>query len=119
MLVYGLFLAKLNADTKEINLQNAKKFIPQSMELIKELVNFIDILEEREEYKEILWIVEEVISLLNNLQLDAIKQDLSFTEKTNRNLLKLTLIFIFTKIFLQPAIVNYENQKVYIILRRQ
>ncbi len=86
MLVYGLFLAKLNADTKEINLQNAKKFIPQSMELIRELVNFIDILEEREEYKEILWIVEEVISLVNNLQLDAIKQNLSFAKKNKSEL---------------------------------
>ena len=34
MLVYGLFFAKLNADTKEINLSNAKKYIPNSFQKI-------------------------------------------------------------------------------------
>lgn len=42
MLSYGLFLAKLNADTKQVNLHNAKQFIPASFELIKKLVNFLD-----------------------------------------------------------------------------
>ena len=84
-LVYGLFFAKLNADTKEINLLNAKKYIPNSFKLIKELVNFLDILEERPEYKEILWITEEVISIMNNLQLADIKRDLSFN-KNNKQL---------------------------------
>ena len=40
-----------------------------------------------EEYKEILWIVEEVISLVNNLQLDAIKKDLSFAKIARKKLL--------------------------------
>lgn len=78
-LVYGLFLAKLNADTETVNLYNAKKYIPQSFELIKELVNFLDELE-NEEYRPIRWIVEEVLTVVNNLDLRAIYESLSFTK---------------------------------------
>jgi len=79
-LVYGLFLAKLNADTQTVNLYNAKKFIPASFELIKELVNFLDELD-NEEYRETRWIVEEVLTIMNNLDLRAIQDSLSFTKK--------------------------------------
>lgn len=79
-LVYGLFLAKLNADVKPINLYNAKKYIPTSFELIKELVDFLDELE-NEEYSETRWIVEEVLTIMNNLDLPAIQDSLSFTKK--------------------------------------
>jgi len=80
MLVYGLFLAKLNADTKDVSLKNAKDFIPQSFELIKELVSFLDELEKKE-YKETKWIIEETISIMNNLELRQIQQSLSFSKK--------------------------------------
>jgi hypothetical protein len=83
-LVYGLFLAKLNADTETINLYNAKKYISTSFELIKELVHFLDELD-NEEYRETRWIVEEVLTILNNLDLRAIHETLSFT-KRGRNL---------------------------------
>ncbi|HQO09030.1 MAG TPA: N-6 DNA methylase [Clostridiales bacterium] len=76
-LVYGLFLAKLNAETNKIDLYNAKKFIPQSFILIKELVNFLDELD-NEEYKPIRWIVEEVLTVVNNLDLESIYSGLSF-----------------------------------------
>ncbi|MDP1675924.1 MAG: type ISP restriction/modification enzyme [Bacteroidota bacterium] len=79
-LVYGLFLAKLNADTQLVNLYNAKKFIPSSFELIKELVNFLDELD-NDEYRETRWIVEEVLTIMNNLDLPAIHESLSFTKK--------------------------------------
>jgi predicted helicase len=79
MLCYGLFLAKLNADTKEVTLGNAKNFIPQAFELIKELVNFLDELD-KDEYAETRWIVEEVISLLNNINLPEIQRSLSFSK---------------------------------------
>ncbi len=79
-LAYGLFLAKLNADTNFVNLYNAKKYIPSSFELIRELVNFLDELD-NEEYRETKWIVEEVLTILNNLDLRAIHQSLSFTKK--------------------------------------
>ncbi len=79
-LVYGLFLAKLNADVRPVNLYNAKKYIPASFELIKELVDFLDELE-NEEYRETRWIVEEVLTIMNNLDLPAIQDSLSFTKK--------------------------------------
>ncbi|MEO8146050.1 MAG: type ISP restriction/modification enzyme [Bacteroidia bacterium] len=79
-LVYGLFLAKLNADTQTVNLYNAKKFIPASFDLIRELVNFLDELD-NEEYRETKWIVEEVLTIMNNLDLRAIQDSLSFTKR--------------------------------------
>ena len=83
MLVYGLFLAKLNADTKVITLKNANEFIPQSFELIKELVGFLDELTKKE-YLETKWIIEETISIMNNLNSADIHKSLSF----NRNIKK-------------------------------
>jgi predicted helicase len=79
-LAYGLFLAKLNADTQCVNLYNAKKYIPASFELIRELVSFLDELD-NEEYRETKWIVEEVLTIMNNLDLRAIHTSLSFTKK--------------------------------------
>jgi hypothetical protein len=79
-LAYGLFLAKLNADTQSVNLYNAKKYIPTSFELIRELVNFLDELD-NDEYRETKWIVEEVLTIMNNLDLRAIRESLSFTPK--------------------------------------
>lgn len=79
-LAYGLFLAKLNADTQAVNLYNAKKFIPTSFELIRELVNFLDELD-NEEYRQMKWIVEEVLTMMNRLDLRAIQETLSFTQK--------------------------------------
>lgn len=79
-LVYGIFLAKLNADAHAVNLYNAKKYIPASFELIRELVNFLDELD-NEEYRETRWIVEEVLTIMNNLDLKAIQDTLSFAKK--------------------------------------
>lgn len=83
-LVYGLLLAKLNADTQIVNLYNAKKFIPTSFELIRELVNFLDELDNIE-YKETKWIVEEVLTIMNNLNLSSIHESLSFTKRRKDN----------------------------------
>ncbi len=82
MLSYGIFLAKLNADTKEINLFSAKQYIPKSFELIQELVGFIDKLD-KEEYAETRWIVEEIMTLLNNIDSRAIQESLSFNKNKN------------------------------------
>jgi len=84
MLVYGLFLAKLNADTKEVTLYNVKRYIPQSFELIRELVGFLDELEE-ENYKDTRWIIDEVISIMNNLDLPEIQKTLQFSKKVKDN----------------------------------
>jgi hypothetical protein len=77
MLAYGLFLAKLNADAEQITLHNARQFIPGSFRLIRELVDFLTELE-KDEYREVRWVVEEVLSIVNGLDLAAIHEDLSF-----------------------------------------
>jgi predicted helicase len=79
-LTYGLFLAKLNADTKELNLYNVKQFIPDSFQLIRELVGFLDELN-NPEYKETRWIVNEVLDVMNSLDLPEIQKNLSFNKK--------------------------------------
>jgi predicted helicase len=77
-LIYGLFLAELKIERREpITLNNAKKFIPAAFELIKELVDFIDELD-KDEYKEVRWIVEEVLSIMNNLELESLHESLSY-----------------------------------------
>jgi type I restriction-modification system DNA methylase subunit len=80
MLAYGLFLARLNSETNVITLANAKQFIPGSFQLIRELVNFLDELN-KEEYREIKWVVEEVLSIVNGLDLAAIHENLSFRQR--------------------------------------
>ncbi len=84
MLVYGLFLAKLNADTKEVSLENVKKYIPTTFQLIHELVRYLDELNS-EDYNETKWIVDETISIMNNLDLYELKKNLTFTKKIKDN----------------------------------
>lgn len=87
-LIYGLFLAKLNSASTNgselITLYNAKKYIPVSFELIKELLDFIDELE-KEEYLEVKWIVEEVLSIMNNLNLEELQLSLSYKKRKKQN----------------------------------
>jgi len=78
MLAYGLFLARLNAGAKEtITLQNAREHVPGSFRLIRELVDFLGELD-KPEYREVRWVVEEVLSIVNGLDLPSIHEDLSF-----------------------------------------
>lgn len=77
MLAYGLFLARLNSGEKQVTLRNAEEFIPGSFRLIRELVDFLTELE-KDEYREVRWVVEEVLSIVNGLDLPAIHEDLSF-----------------------------------------
>ena len=81
---YGLFLAKLNAKAPtKITLQNAKNHIRDNFSLIRELVNFLDELEQ-DEYQGIKWLVEEILSILNTLDLLAIHESLAFTKRQGR-----------------------------------
>ena len=77
MLAYGLFLAKINSDTETVTLQNAREFVPGSFRLIRELVDFLAELDEGE-YQNIHWVVEEVLSIVNGLDMASILEDLSF-----------------------------------------
>lgn len=84
MLAYGLFLAKLNAgEKKEIDLHNVKQYIPGSFRLIRELAGFLDVLD-NDPYRDIRWVVEEVLSIVNSLDLAAIHEDLSFRHRRVR-----------------------------------
>ncbi len=80
MLVYGLFLAGLNADTKAISLENVKKYIPASFQLIRELVSFLDELE-KPEYKETKWIIDESIAIVNNIEWADFMENMRFDKK--------------------------------------
>lgn len=81
MLAYGLFLARLNtAEGEEITLENARRHISGSFRLIRELVDFLEVLD-AEEYDDMRWIVDEVLSIVNGLDLAAIHDDLSFRQR--------------------------------------
>ncbi len=79
-LSYGLFLAKLNAETQTITLDNARQFVPGAFRLIRELVSFLDDLKSQE-YREIRWVIEEVLSIVNGLDIAAIHEDLAFKNR--------------------------------------
>ncbi len=80
MLAYGLFLARLNSGNHAITLNNAREYVPGSFRLIRELVEFLSELA-RDEYREVRWVVEEVLSIVNGLDLAAIHEDLSFRSR--------------------------------------
>lgn len=80
MLAYGLFLAKLNSHNETVTLNNARQFVPGSFTLIRELVQFVEDLQ-GDAYKQIRWVVDEVLSIVNGLDLAAIHEDLSFRNR--------------------------------------
>jgi hypothetical protein len=80
MLAYGLFLARLNSDSQPITLHNAREYVPGSFRLIRELVDFLTELE-KDEYRDVRWVVEEALSIVNGLDLPAIHEDLSFRHR--------------------------------------
>ncbi|MDA0276782.1 MAG: N-6 DNA methylase, partial [Proteobacteria bacterium] len=76
----ALFLSRLNSGSVPVTLQNARQFIPGSFRLIRELVDFLDELE-KPEYRDVRWVVEEVLSIVNGLDLAGIHEDLSFRQR--------------------------------------
>jgi predicted helicase len=84
-LVYGLFLARLNAGNQVIDIYNAKRYILPAFGLIRELVDFLDVLD-RIEYRESRWIVEEIVSVMNTLDLRSISKSLSYEKFRSVNL---------------------------------
>ncbi|MEA2871975.1 MAG: hypothetical protein QOH67_1951 [Hyphomicrobiales bacterium] len=80
MLAYGLFLARLNSGQEPVTLHNAREHVPGSFRLIRELVDFLTELT-KDEYRDVRWVVEEVLSIVNNLDLPAIQDDLSFRQR--------------------------------------
>jgi predicted helicase len=75
MLTYSIFLAGLNTSEK-LSLRNVKDHIPQAFSLIKTLGKFLDLLSE-DKHKEIKWAVENILSVINNVDAFAIGESLS------------------------------------------
>ncbi|HEB9429108.1 TPA: N-6 DNA methylase [Campylobacter coli] len=88
-LTYSLFLAKLNNNTtKEIDLNNAKKFIPKSFPLIRSMSGFLD--DSFENLESIKWLLEEIINIINHIDIASVIKELNkASEKDlfNRNIL--------------------------------
>ncbi len=83
-LTYGLFIAKLNVKVNEqITLRNIDLQIPDSFALIKNIVGLLKHIK-KERYGKALWIVEELLSIINNIDLPAIQEGLSFTNRRNK-----------------------------------
>ncbi|WNE32411.1 N-6 DNA methylase [Helicobacter pylori] len=73
-LTYSLFLAKLNHPFEKINLDNARSSIPKNFAVIREMADF---LKKLDEIKEIQWLLNEILSSINHVDMDSILKDLN------------------------------------------
>jgi len=91
-ITYGLFLAFLNCDdSKLLNERTAYDYLPQSYSLVKELFH------ELEQFPQsILWIIDEIISILKCVELKTLLQKMSYGKGQQ-------------KTFVDPYIYFYEN----------
>ncbi len=102
MITFGLYLAGLNADTKLITIKNTRDFIPANFQLIKELYKFFEVLEQPE-YKETKWIIDEIISIINNIQWSDLKQNMRFKSQNPAS------VFHAGRVDTDPYIYFYET----------
>ncbi|GAA7296126.1 DNA methyltransferase [Helicobacter pylori] len=73
-LTYSLFLAKLNHPFEEINLDNVRSSIPKNFAVIREMADF---LKKLDEIQEIQWLLNEILSSINHVDMDSILKDLN------------------------------------------
>ncbi len=73
-LTYSLFLAKLNHPFEKINLDNVRSSIPKNFAVIREMADF---LKKLDVIKEIQWLLNEILSLINHVDMDSIIKDLN------------------------------------------
>ncbi|XNZ27673.1 N-6 DNA methylase [Helicobacter pylori] len=73
-LTYSLFLAKLNHPCEKINLDNVRSSIPKNFAVIREMADFLKRLDA---IKEIQWLLNEILSLINHVDMDSIIKDLN------------------------------------------
>lgn len=78
-ITYGLFLSRLNVD-KKINRKTAFSEIPKSLGIIKDIFR---ILKADEIPKNISWIIDEIVESLNNIDIENLQKELSFSKKKN------------------------------------
>ncbi len=74
MLTYSLFIAKLNHPCEKINLDNVRSSIPENFAVIREMADF---LKKLDAIKEIQWLLNEILSLINHVDMDSILKDLN------------------------------------------
>ncbi|GAA7716406.1 DNA methyltransferase [Helicobacter pylori] len=73
-LTYSLFIAKLNHPFEKINLDNVRSSIPKNFAVIREMADF---LKKLDAIKEIQWLLNEILSLINHVDMDSIVKDLN------------------------------------------
>ncbi|WP_162980077.1 type ISP restriction/modification enzyme [Helicobacter pylori] len=73
-LTYSLFLAKLNHPFEKINLDNVRSSIPKNFAVIREMADF---LKKLDAIQEIQWLLNEILSLINHVDMDSIIKDLN------------------------------------------
>ncbi|GAA8999908.1 DNA methyltransferase [Helicobacter pylori] len=73
-LTYSLFLAKLNHPFEKINLDNVRSSIPKNFAVIREMADF---LKKLDEVKEIQWLLNEILSSINHVDMNSIIKDLN------------------------------------------
>ncbi|GAA9035513.1 DNA methyltransferase [Helicobacter pylori] len=73
-LTYSLFLAKLNHPFEKINLDNVRSSIPKNFAVIREMADF---LKKLDGIKEIQWLLNEILSSINHVDMDSILKDLN------------------------------------------
>ncbi|TPH46155.1 DNA methyltransferase [Helicobacter pylori] len=73
-LTYSLFLAKLNHPFEKIDLNNMRSFIPKNFAVIREMADF---LKKLDEIQDIQWLLNEILSLINHVDMGSILKDLN------------------------------------------
>ncbi|EMH05984.1 N-6 DNA methylase, partial [Helicobacter pylori] len=73
-LTYSLFLAKLNHPFEKIDLNNVRSSIPKNFAVIREMADF---LKKLDAIKEIQWLLDEILSLINHVDMGSIIKDLN------------------------------------------
>ncbi|WP_208375184.1 N-6 DNA methylase, partial [Helicobacter pylori] len=73
-LTYSFFLAKLNHPFEKINLDNVRSSIPKNFAVIREMADF---LKKLDAIKEIQWLLNEILSSINHVDMDSILKDLN------------------------------------------
>ncbi|AYE36923.1 DNA methyltransferase (plasmid) [Borrelia turcica IST7] len=86
-ITYGFFLAKLNNTSNLIiNFNNIKQFIPNNFALIQDILRLVDNIASSSEYKNIKWILEEIINIINNIDTEILFKEFSFAQTYQESL---------------------------------
>ncbi|WP_024369572.1 type ISP restriction/modification enzyme [Helicobacter pylori] len=73
-LTYSLFIAKLNHPFEKIDLNNVRSSIPENFAVIREMADFLKRLDA---IKEIQWLLNEILILINHVDMGSIIKDLN------------------------------------------